>query len=84
MGETRSRGGSGAFGGDAARELPRDSAPGGDIKYYHEPHAMETADGDLGCPASVQLDDGVILTVYYQKARAGEKTCLMGMRWKIK
>jgi Neuraminidase (sialidase) len=39
-------------------------------------------DGDLGYPASVELDDGSILTVYYQKEKTGEKTCLMGTRWK--
>ena len=37
--------------------------------------------GDLGYPASVELDDGTILTVYYQQERAGEKTCLMTTRW---
>ncbi len=39
-------------------------------------------DGDLGYPASVMLDDGSILTVYYQKDKAGEKTCLMGTWWR--
>ena len=34
--------------------------------------------GDLGYPASVQLPDGTILTVYYQTENKGEKTCLMG------
>ena len=29
---------------------------------------------DLGYPASVQLSDGSIVTVYYQADRAGEKT----------
>ena len=38
---------------------------------------------DLGYPASVQLDDGSIYTVYYQVAKLGEKTCLMGTRWQI-
>ena len=36
---------------------------------------------DLGYPASVQLSDGSIVTVYYQIDQAGEKTCLMGTRW---
>ena len=39
---------------------------------------------DLGYPASVQLDDGSILTIYYQIDQKGEKTCLMGTRWKLK
>ena len=41
-------------------------------------------DGDLGYPASVELDDGSIFTVYYQKDKPGEKTCLMGTRWQLK
>ena len=39
--------------------------------------------GDLGYPASVELDDGTILTVYYQQEVAGEKTCLMATRWRL-
>jgi hypothetical protein len=40
--------------------------------------------GDLGYPASVQLPDGTILTVYYQAENKGEKTCLMGTRWRAR
>jgi sialidase-1 len=36
---------------------------------------------DIGYPASVQLDDGSIWTVYYQPDRPGEKPCLMGTHW---
>lgn len=39
--------------------------------------------GDLGYPATVELDDGVLLTVYYQQEQAGEKTCLMATRWRL-
>ncbi|RLD98996.1 MAG: exo-alpha-sialidase [Bacteroidetes bacterium] len=39
--------------------------------------------GDLGYPASVQLEDGSILTVYYQIDKAGEKTCLMCTHWRL-
>ena len=39
--------------------------------------------GDLGYPASVQLPDGTILTVYYQAEFKGEKTCLMGTLWRV-
>jgi len=39
--------------------------------------------GDLGYPASVQLPDGSIWTVYYQQEKEGEKPCLMGTHWKI-
>ena len=38
---------------------------------------------DLGYPASVQLPDGNILTVYYQAENKGEKTCLMGTLWRV-
>ncbi len=40
--------------------------------------------GDLGYPASVQLDDESILTVYYQVAKKGEKTSLMSTKWRLK
>lgn len=40
-------------------------------------------DGDLGYPASVQLADGTILTVYYQKDQISEKTCLMATHWRL-
>jgi sialidase-1 len=40
--------------------------------------------GDLGYPASVELGDGSIFTVYYQIEKTGEKTCLMGTKWKLK
>lgn len=40
--------------------------------------------GDLGYPSSVQLDDGSILTVYYQIGQAGEKTSLLSTHWKLK
>jgi len=36
---------------------------------------------DLGYPASAQLADGSIVTVYYQVHEPGEKTCLMATRW---
>jgi hypothetical protein len=38
---------------------------------------------DLGYPSSVQLDDGSILTVYYQVAAPGEKTSLLSTHWKL-
>ena len=40
--------------------------------------------GDLGYPASVQLDDGSIWTVYYEVAHTGEKPSLMATHWKLK
>jgi sialidase-1 len=41
----------------------------------------DAPNGDLGYPASVELDDGTVLTIYYQVDRPGEKTCLMTTRW---
>ncbi len=41
------------------------------------------ADTDLGYPATVQLDDGSLYTVFYQVDQPGEKTCLMGTHWRI-
>ena len=40
--------------------------------------------GDLGYPASVELQDGTIWTVYYEIDKAGEKPCLMGTHWRFK
>jgi len=37
---------------------------------------------DMGYPASAELDDGSIWTVYYQAAHPGEKPCLMGTHWR--
>ncbi len=38
-------------------------------------------DGDLGYPSTVELADGSLFTVYYQKAVAGEKASLLWSRW---
>jgi photosystem II stability/assembly factor-like uncharacterized protein len=43
----------------------------------------DAPNGDLGYPASLQMDDETILTIYYQIHRPGEKTCLMGTFWKL-
>ncbi|MGC9318924.1 MAG: sialidase family protein [Armatimonadota bacterium] len=43
----------------------------------------DAPDGDLGYPASVECDDGTILTVYYQKETLEDKTVLMTTRWRI-
>ena len=38
---------------------------------------------DLGYPASVELDDGSLLTVYYQKIASAEEKCsLLWTRWR--
>jgi sialidase-1 len=38
-------------------------------------------DGDLGYPASAELADGSIMTVYYQKAPSDQKCSLLWSRW---
>ena len=38
--------------------------------------------GDLGYPASVQLKDGTVLTVFYQADKKDEKPCLIGTLWR--
>ena len=40
-------------------------------------------DGDLGYPATVELADGSLFTVCYQKAAAGEKCSLLWSRWTL-
>jgi len=40
-------------------------------------------DGDLGYPASVEMPDGSIFTVYYQKAAPGERCSLLWTRWEL-
>lgn len=40
-------------------------------------------DNDLGYPASVELSDGSILTIYYQKYSADEKPSLLWTRWNL-
>ena len=40
-------------------------------------------DGDLGYPASVEMPDGSLFTIYYQKANAGEKCSLLWTRWRL-
>lgn len=37
---------------------------------------------DLGYPASEKLEDGTILTVYYQREKRNEKPCIMATRWR--
>ena len=43
----------------------------------------QARNGDLGYPASAQLADGTIVTVFYQIDRPGEKTSLFATRWRL-
>lgn len=40
-------------------------------------------DWDLGYPASVEMPDKSLFTIYYQKFHAGEKCSLLWTRWKL-
>ena len=40
-------------------------------------------DWDLGYPASVEMPDASIFTIYYQKSAAGEQCSLLWSRWKV-
>lgn len=62
--------------------ISKDGGKTWDIK--NEIIIQHAINGDLGYPASVQLDDDSILTVYYQIDQQGEKTCLMGTKWRLK
>lgn len=44
----------------------------------------EAYNGDLGYPASVQLNDGSIITVFYQQDVKSEPTSLFTTHWKLK
>ena len=44
----------------------------------------EAFNGDHGYPASIQLDDGSIITVYYQQENEGEPTSIFTTHWKLK
>jgi sialidase-1 len=61
--------------------ISRDGGNTWDIE--HEITLAQAPNSDLGYPASVQLDDGSIWTVYYQIDQPGEKTCLMGTHWRL-
>lgn len=52
---------------------------------YQDEITLSLADSqDLGYPSSTQLDDGSILTVYYQAPKFGQPTNLMSTHWKLK
>ena len=51
--------------------ISRDNGKTWDIE--NEITLTDAPNSDLGYPASVQLDDGSIYTIYYQQEKAGEK-----------
>jgi hypothetical protein len=51
---------------------------------YHYILRDDGPDSDLGYPSSVELDDGSIFTVYYQKVSSPEEQCgLLWSRWRL-
>ena len=44
----------------------------------------DAPNGDLGYPATVEIEPGELLTVYYQAEENGEKPCIMATRWSLK
>lgn len=61
--------------------ISRDSGRTWDIE--DEIRLSSAPNGDLGYPASVEVRDGSIWTVYYQVDKAGEKPCLMATHWQL-
>ncbi len=61
--------------------LSKDGGKTWDVE--HEITLRTAPNSDLGYPSSVQLEDGSILTVYYQIDQAGEKTSLLSTHWKL-
>ena len=43
----------------------------------------DAPNGDLGYPATVEIEPGELLTVYYQAEENGEKPCIMATRWSL-
>jgi len=39
--------------------------------------------GDLGYPATIELDDGTLLTVYYARPEAGSPAVILQQKWKL-
>jgi len=44
---------------------------------------VDGIDGDLGYPASVELSDGSVLTMYYQKAPGDRKCSILYTKWNL-
>ena len=60
------------------------SRDGGQTWQYHYVLRDDGSDGDLGYPASVELGDGSILTIYYQKISSrAEKCSVLWSRWEL-
>jgi hypothetical protein len=62
--------------------ISRDHGKTWDVE--HEIQLSEAASGDLGYPATVQLEDGMLWTVYYEIDQPCEAPCLKGTHWRLK
>lgn len=54
-------------------------------RTWSDPISLSTdgAGGDLGYPSTVELTDGVLLTVWYEKLSAPARAVLRQVRWKL-
>ena len=46
-------------------------------------NAKNENDGDLGYPSTVELEDGSLMTVYYQKYDNDEKCSTLFTKWQL-
>ncbi len=56
-----------------------------DGKTWSKPVDIDTnaINGDIGYPSSVELNDGSIMTVYYQSDKKGENNCIQYVIWNL-
>ena len=53
-------------------------------KTWSEEYVLdESPSGDLGYPSTVELDDGSLMTVYYQKYEGDKKCSILYTRWRL-
>lgn len=51
--------------------------------FSEEMILSDAPDGDMGYPATVELDDGSLVTVYYQRYESDVRTSIMFTKWRI-
>ena len=53
-------------------------------KTWGEEHILtEAYCNDLGYPATVELEDGSLVTVYYERYKDDKFTSILGVKWRI-
>ena len=51
---------------------------------WSEEYVLSTAeDNDIGYPSTVELKDGSLLTVYYERFGKDKQTSVLGTKWKL-